>query len=84
MTSAEIEARLLDVLATMLDVPRQTIRQDASRTTLDVWDSLKHMQLILALEDDFKIEFSDQEISELASASDLVGAIVAKTAGGSR
>lgn len=84
MISAEVEARLLDVLATILNVPRQTIGHDASRATLDAWDSLKHMHLILALEDDFKVEFSDKEISELASASDLIGAIVAKTGGGGR
>ena len=82
MSSAEVEARLLDVLASILNVPRQTIGHDASRATLDEWDSLKHMHVILALEDDFKVEFSDREISELASASDLIRAIAAKTGGG--
>jgi len=82
MIRSEVEARLLDVLATILDVPRRSLGQEASRATLDVWDSLKHMHVILALEDDFKVEFSDTEISELDSASDLITAIVAKTNGG--
>ena len=67
MTSAEIEARLLDVLATMLDVPRQTIRHDVSRTTLDAWDSLKHMQIVFAVEEKFCIRFTEAEIPRLDS-----------------
>ena len=80
MIRSEVETGVFRVLASILSVPRLSVNHEASRATLDEWDSLKHMQVILALEDDFKVEFSDIEISELDSASGLIQAIVAKTA----
>ena len=84
MIKSDVEECVFRVLASILNVPRLSVNHEASRTTLVEWDSLKHIQVILALEDDLKVEFSDIEISELDSASGLIQAIVAKTAGGRR
>jgi acyl carrier protein len=81
MTDNGVESRLLDVLASVLQVPRTSLNDETSRPTIDVWDSLKHMHVMLALEDEFKIEFSDTEIARLDSVQGLVGAIAAKTRG---
>jgi len=42
-------------------------------------DSIKHLYVMLALEEEFSVEFSEEEFTGLASASALLQAIAAKT-----
>ena len=52
-------------MARTFNVPASSLSEDTSMDNLEVWDSLKHMNLVISLEETFKIEFSDQEIVEL-------------------
>lgn len=40
---------------------------DASPSTVDTWDSLRHMNLIVALEDEFGIGFDDDDLDHLVT-----------------
>ncbi len=71
----DIENRTRAVLGKVLQIPPQDISADVSRKTLPVWDSLKHMNLILALEDEFSVEFNDQEIAGINSLDLLLEAL---------
>ena len=55
------------VMAQVLQIDAERIDADTSPESVERWDSLKHMQLILALEDEFGIEFPDEAIPELLS-----------------
>jgi acyl carrier protein len=55
------------VMAQILQVPQESITADSSPENLDRWDSLKHMQLIMALEDEFDVQFPDEAIPNLLS-----------------
>ena len=54
-------------MAQIFNIGADTITEDSSPETIERWDSLKHMQLILALEDEFGITFSDDDIPILLS-----------------
>jgi len=41
------------------------VNDAASPDTIESWDSLKHMNLIIALEEEFLVELSDQDIIEM-------------------
>lgn len=56
------------------------ITPDASHTTLDNWDSLKQLALIVAIECDFAISFEPEEIAQATSFSDLLNIIKSKKA----
>jgi len=71
--------RFFAVLSTILNVEPESLRPESSRDSLEEWDSIKHMYVILALEEEFSVEFSDDEIVNLASVSDLMHAVTAKT-----
>jgi len=62
-----------------LNVERESLHPQSSRDTLEEWDSVKHMYVMLALEEEFSVEFTDDEIANLASVSDLMRAMTAKT-----
>ena len=61
------EVKLKQVMATVLTVPADAIGPDASQDTLKVWDSLKHMNLVLALEQAFGVEIPDEDAAEITS-----------------
>ena len=61
------EARLKQVMATVLGVPAAAIGPDSSQDTIPAWDSLKHMNLVLALEQAFGVEVPDEDAAEITS-----------------
>ncbi|HEY8004945.1 MAG TPA: acyl carrier protein [Phenylobacterium sp.] len=61
------EARLRQVMATVLGVPAASIGPDSSQDTIPGWDSLKHMNLVLALEQAFGVEVPDEDAAEITS-----------------
>lgn len=53
------------VMSQVLQIEPETISAESSPESIDRWDSLKHMQLIMALEDELGIQFPDESIPEL-------------------
>ena len=60
-----METRIKKVMSEVLDVNINEINEDTSPETLEAWDSLKQMNLIVALEEEFSLEFTDEEIEDL-------------------
>jgi acyl carrier protein len=79
MADGGASERFFGVLSSILNVGRESLTPQSSRDTLEEWDSVKHMYVMLALEEEFRIEFTDDEIANLASVSDLMNATTAKT-----
>ncbi|MST93989.1 MAG: acyl carrier protein [Pedosphaera sp.] len=75
MTREEIKTRARAALARGLKVDPQSITDNASQLDLGEWDSVRHMNVVLALENDFGIEFADAELPTLTSLPLLVAAI---------
>jgi acyl carrier protein len=61
------ESSLKQVMATLLNVDAASIGQDASMDTISNWDSLRHMNLVLALEDEFKVSIPDDDAGSITS-----------------
>lgn len=66
-----LEVRLRNVMSQVLTLPGESIELGASRKNLAQWDSLNHLNLMLALEDEFGVEFSDNEIASIDSFTSL-------------
>jgi acyl carrier protein len=62
-----MESRLKSTIAAVLDLDPATLGDDASPETISDWDSIKQMDIILAVEDEFDIRFKDETIADLAS-----------------
>ena len=55
------------LIATMLNVDATTINEDSSMDNVPSWDSLRHMNLILALEEEFKVIIPDEDAGNITS-----------------
>jgi acyl carrier protein len=62
----------------VLGVDPAELTDQVSPDSLEQWDSLNHMNIVLALEEEFGLRFSDEEIMEMLSVPQIVQAIVAK------
>jgi len=71
----EIQLKIKQIMAIIFDTTKENIPDDAEPLKIDQWDSLNHMQLIVALEQEFDIKFSDDELTELLNLS-LITAII--------
>lgn len=50
-----------------------------SRESMPVWDSLKHVDLIFAVEDEFGVTFSEEEMAELKTFVEFQSVIGARS-----
>jgi acyl carrier protein len=69
---------LTEVFRDVLGAPELALRPELAAGDVETWDSFNHINLILAIEDRFGIEFSTEEIADLKSVGDLVGALQRK------
>ena len=64
--------KVLKIISQIMDVPVEQINEDSSTKTVAKWDSLKHMKLMLSLEEAFNVTFSDEEIVNMLSVKTIV------------
>lgn len=67
-----MESRIKSVMVSVFEVDSSQINNDTSPDTLESWDSLKHMNLILALEEEFGVEFDDDDIIDMINFKMIV------------
>jgi acyl carrier protein len=60
-----MEEKVKQIMSSVFGVQKEKITNDASPDTIENWDSLRHMNLVVALEEEFNISFSDDQMSEL-------------------
>lgn len=63
----DLGQRLRDVVGAVFGVDPAMITADASSATIAEWDSVRHLQLMLALEEEFNVQFDADELVSLRS-----------------
>ena len=69
---------LENIVADVLEVPPSDVSDAAGPDTLPAWTSLRHLQLIVTLEEAYGISFGYQEIRSLKCVGDLRRAVFEK------
>lgn len=59
--------RIRNVMGRVFGVEVSSIGDNASPGDIEQWDSLRHMNLVLALEDEFNVRFPDDQVEQLIS-----------------
>jgi acyl carrier protein len=78
MTKDEVRSKLKPIFETVLDVDDPDLRDDLSAGDIEEWDSLSHVRLIVTVERQFKIKFSNSEIESLKNVGDLIRLVMGK------
>jgi acyl carrier protein len=59
--------KVLAVATDVFQVPPSTLGPASSPDTIETWDSLHHLSFVVALEQEFNVQFSPEEIEQLLS-----------------
>jgi acyl carrier protein len=63
--------RLQSLIAEILDIPVAEVVPDLLRTATEHWDSLNHLRLMTAFEEEFGIRLTMPQIAEIQSPGQL-------------
>lgn len=78
MERNEIFARLENIFREELELDELTLNDETTADDVEEWDSLSHIQLVVAMEKAFGIKFSSREILSWDNVGDLVDCISKK------
>lgn len=67
MTPEERQATIRRTMAAVLGAPESAINEDSSTDNIKGWDSVAHLNLIMALEEAFGTSFSPEETMDMTS-----------------
>jgi acyl carrier protein len=65
------EQRVKELLAEVLQMPPAAITDELAMKDVDAWDSLKHIELIVSLEQSFDIQLTFDDIVAMQSVRDI-------------
>jgi len=71
MNLTDITVQIKDIMAQVFEKPVGDLPERPSVENLPQWDSLRHITLILALEETFNIQLSETEIVDIQSLDDI-------------
>ena len=66
------ESRLKKVISNILDIAESEINEKSSMNTISNWDSLKHIQLMTAIEEEFQIQLSIDNMVSMTNYPTIV------------
>jgi len=61
------EDKLKQVLADVFGIDVRTINETSSVDTVENWDSLRHLNLVLALEEKFNVTLTEEQTVQILS-----------------
>ena len=67
-----MDAKLRQLLADVFEQQPSLIQEQLTAEDIRSWDSLKHVQLVLALEQTYGIRLDTDEIAEIRGVKDII------------
>jgi len=81
MTRDEVRATVRDILADLVDDPELVLADDTTADDVADWDSINHVRLLIALEEDLGFRFTNEEAEGLSNVGELVDLVQRKLNG---
>ena len=78
MERQEILAKLQVIFQDVLDNEDIELNDQTTADDVEEWDSLTHVQLVVAIEKEFKVKFTSKEILSWKNVGALVDCIASK------
>jgi len=72
MEKAEIFSKLHEIFLDVFDLDELELTDETSANDIEEWDSLSHIQLIVAIEKAFGIKFTSLEIMKWRNVGEMV------------
>jgi acyl carrier protein len=80
VTHEDILKRLTEIVANLLEIDDLVLEPGMTARDVPGWDSLVHVQIIVAAEKTFGVRFRTGEIAAVANVGELVNRVAARMA----
>jgi acyl carrier protein len=70
-----MEDKIKEILATILEIDISEVNNKTNPDTVANWDSLRHMKLVFSIEEEYGVEFSDDQIIQLTDVGTILDCI---------
>jgi acyl carrier protein len=67
-----IESRVCEIASSLFNVPAAELTGESSAETVEAWDSLQQLNLVLAVEQEFDVGLEPEDIERMGSIAGIV------------
>ena len=79
MERKELFNKVNEIFIDALDIEDDIVLEETTKATdVEEWDSLNHIQLVVAIEKEFKIRFTSKEIQSWNNVGEMIDSIAQK------
>ena len=78
MERKDILGQINSIFVDVLDNEEIVISEESTAKDVEEWDSLTHIQLVVAVEKHFKIRFTSKEIQSWKNVDEMMDCIISK------
>ena len=79
MERKELFKKVNEIFIDALDIEDDIVLEETTKASdVDEWDSLNHIQLVVAIEKEFKIRFTSKEIQSWNNVGEMIDSIAQK------
>ncbi|EPF19853.1 MAG: acyl carrier protein [Microcystis aeruginosa Ma_MB_F_20061100_S19] len=65
--SGDVVEQVREIVSDIFQIPIEQVNLDSSPETIEAWESIQHLNLVLALEQEFGLSFSPEEMATMLS-----------------
>ena len=62
-----VQPKIYQLMSNVFEIQVEEISEDSSLDNIESWDSIRHLNLILAIEEEFGITIPDEEVGNLVN-----------------
>jgi len=78
MEKEQILSEVQEIFRNILDQENLVLSAQTTAADVEDWDSLSHIQLVVAIEKHFKIRFTSREIQSWKNVDEMISSIQSK------
>jgi acyl carrier protein len=76
--NAQVFDRVRGIAADVLQTDGAVLTAESSPESVETWDSERHLNLMLALEEEFGLQFKPEEMDQMNTIGQIAGVVSAK------
>jgi acyl carrier protein len=77
--TAPVDNKVRDIVSALFNLPQNMIAPSTSHEDTDAWDSVGHLNLILALQEEFSLTIEPEDFEELNSVGAIIDYVINST-----
>jgi acyl carrier protein len=75
---SDVSLRVKSVMSKVFNIPAEQINENSSPESIEGWDSLSHLTLVVSLEEEFNLEFTDEQMMDMMDFKSIVNLLTKK------